>query len=81
MQRDRINGTALRVIRERSDLSVRDLVEAIREEGIDVHADHLRNIELGHKQPSPKLLGAIAAALKVPRVALLASPDSSRRSA
>lgn len=85
MAGDRVNGAALRVIRERSGLSVKELVEAVREEGIDVHEDHVRNIELGHKQPSPKLLGAIASALKVTRVALLASPDPepvpSRRSA
>lgn len=68
----RINGPALRVIRERSGLSVADLVNAVREQGIDVHPDHIRNIELGHKQPSPKLFDAIAAALKVAKIVLIA---------
>lgn len=75
MPADRVNGTALRIIRERSEMTVGQLVEAVREEGIDVHPDHLRNIELGYKQPSPKLLAAIARALRVPKVALLADAD------
>lgn len=74
MAQDRVNGVTLRVIRERSEMSVSELVEAIREEGIDVHPDHIRNIELGHKQPSPKLLAAIARGLRVPKVALLVDP-------
>lgn len=75
MPATRINGQALRIIRERSGVTVADLVEAVREEGLDVHPDHLRNIELGHKQPSPKLLTAIARGLKVPVVALLVDPE------
>lgn len=69
-----MNGPAARVIRERSEMTVAELVEAIREEGIDVHPDHIRNIELGHKQPSPKLLGAMARALRVPKHVLLCAP-------
>ncbi len=72
MGTSRVNGAALRVIRERSDLSISDVVGGVREAGIDVHPDHLRNIELGHKQPSPKLLAAIARALKCPKAALYA---------
>lgn len=65
----------MRIIRERSELSIADVVLSVRDEdGIDVHPDHLRNIELGYKQPSPKLLAAIARALKVPKIALLAEP-------
>lgn len=71
------NGTAIRVIRERSELSIRDMVERIRADGVDVHPDHLRNIELGHKQPSARLLGAIARALQVPKAAVLAEPAQS----
>lgn len=74
MALDRANGIAIRVIRERTEMTVAQLVEAIREDGIDVHPDHIRNIELGHKHPSPKLLAAIARALRVPKVALLADP-------
>lgn len=69
-----VNGTAIRIIRERSEITIAELVQLIRQDdAIDVHPDHLRNIELGHKQPSPKLLGAIARALKCPKVALYAS--------
>lgn len=67
------NGPAARVIRERSEMSVAELVEKVREDGIDVHPDHIRNIELGHKQPSPKLAGAISRALAVPKHVLLVS--------
>lgn len=74
MASDRVNGPALRVIRQRSDMSIADVVAALAEDGITVNPDHLRNIELGHKQPSEKLLGGIARALKVPRIVLLASP-------
>lgn len=73
------NGPAARVIRERSDMSVRDLVTAIGEEGIDVHPDHIRNIELDYKQPSPKLLGAWCRALKVPKITLLSVPAEPAR--
>lgn len=65
------NGPAARVIRERSEMSIAELVEKVREEGIDVHPDHIRNIELGYKQPSPKLAGAMARALAVQKHVLL----------
>lgn len=71
MAHGRFAGPAARVIRERSEMSISELVEKIREDGIDVHPDHLRNIELGHKQPSPKLAGAWARALAVPKHVLL----------
>jgi len=70
----KVDGSALRVIRERSELSIADVVEAIREQGIDVHPDHLRNIELGYRQASPKLLGALAGALKVAKIELIQDP-------
>lgn len=75
------NGPAARVIRERSEVTVKELAEAIREEGIDVHQDHIRNIELGYKQPSPKLAGAWARALKVQKIALLSTPPEPTRKA
>lgn len=81
MAHGRVNGAAMRIIRERSELSVADVVDAVREDGIDVHPDHIRNIELGYKQPSPKLLAAIARALKVPKVALLCDPPEVGRQA
>lgn len=71
----KVNGAALRVIRERSDMSVADLVAALATFDIKVHADHIRNIELGYKQPSPNLLGGIARALKIPKIVLIADPE------
>ena len=65
------NGPAARDIRERTEMTVAELVEKIREDGIDVHPDHIRNIELGYKQPSPKLAGAWCRALAVPKHVLL----------
>lgn len=73
----RVNGAAIRVIRERSDMTVADVVEAMKATGVEIHPDHLRNIELGNRQPSPKLLGALAVALRVPKVALLAEEKAS----
>jgi len=70
----KINGPALRVIRERTGVTVAQLVHTLGESGIKVHADHIRNIELGNRQPSSPLLLAIASALRVPLVALLADP-------
>lgn len=71
----RANGAAIRVIRERSELSVSELVAELHRDGVEIHPDYFRNIELGHKQPSAKLLGAIARALKVPKHAIMATPD------
>lgn len=71
----KVNGPALRVIRERSDMSVADVVAALAADGIKAHADHIRNIELGYKQPSAKLLGGLARALKVNKIVLLCDPD------
>lgn len=70
MAMSKVNGTAMRVIRERSEMSVADLVQALAQQDVKVHPDHIRNIELGNKQPSEKLLGAIARALRCPKVAL-----------
>jgi transcriptional regulator with XRE-family HTH domain len=81
MPKTKVNGAAIRVIRERSDLSVSDVVTAMGAEGIDIHADHLRNIELGYRQPSPKVLGALARALRVPKVAILAAVSDEQASA
>lgn len=52
-------------------MSIRDVVERLATEGISIHPDHLRNVELGRKQPSERLLGGIARALAVPKAALI----------
>lgn len=68
-----VNGAALRAIRVRSGLSVRDVVALLQGEcGITVHEDHLRNVETGAKGASEKLARGLATVLKVPTVAILA---------
>lgn len=76
MAHSKFVGPAARVIRERSEMTVAELVEKIREDGIDVHPDHIRNIELDYKQPSPKLAGAWARALGVAKHVLLLPPPT-----
>lgn len=69
------NGAALRAIRERSGLSIRDLLERLdAEHGIAAHEDHIRNVETGARNAGPQLINAIADVLRVPVVALLAQP-------
>ncbi|MFI7073645.1 helix-turn-helix domain-containing protein [Micromonospora sediminicola] len=72
----KVNGAAIRVIRERTEMSIADVVERLAAEGIKAHPDYLRNIELGYKQPSPELLGGLARALACPKRAILADPDA-----
>lgn len=70
------NGPAFRAIRERSGLSVRDLVKLLQdEEQVDVHEDHIRNVETEAKGASMKLLLACARQMKVPLPALLRTVD------
>lgn len=65
-----LNRHALRVIRQRSGLTVSALG---RRAGVS--QPHLSNIERGRRQASPELIGRLAAALRVPIVALLAELD------
>jgi hypothetical protein len=75
------NGAAIRLIRERSGLSVRDLVACLAENGVQVHPDHIRNIELGYRQPSEVILAGIARALRAPQTALISdSPMAAAKS-
>lgn len=67
MQDMRINGPALRVIRERSGMTITRLAEAT---GID--RSHLSHIEAGRVQASPENVLTIARALKVELPAILA---------
>lgn len=77
MPAERINHEALRTIRQRSDFdTLTSFAKALRdEEGVDVDPDHLSNIELGRKNPSPSLLSAMARVLRVTRTTLLAHPE------
>lgn len=53
----------LRALREALGLDSRQLAERIKEQGVEVHPDHLINIELGHKRGSDRLMIAWARAL------------------
>lgn len=66
----KVNGHALRAIRERSGMSVSELA---RQAGTS--QPHLSNIEGGRRSASPALLRQLAKVLKVPLPALLADPD------
>lgn len=66
----RLNPAALRVIRERSGLTVTALaVEA------GIKQAHLSNIEAGRRNAGPDVVVALAKALKVELPAILADPE------
>jgi len=67
----RINPHALRVIRERSGLSISELA---RRAGLS--QPHLSNIESGRRGASPAVVRALAQVLAVPVLALIADPDA-----
>jgi transcriptional regulator with XRE-family HTH domain len=67
----RLNRHALRVIRERSGLS---LTELARTAGIS--QPHLSNLERGRRQASPATVRRLADALRVPVPALLADDEA-----
>jgi transcriptional regulator with XRE-family HTH domain len=67
-----LNRHALRIIRERSGLSVSALAA-----DAGVSQPHLSNIESGRRQASPEVARRLAAALKVPLLALLADEEPS----
>lgn len=56
---------SLRSLREAKGLDSRQLAELIRKEGVNVHPDHLLNVELGHKRASVTLLAAWARVLDI----------------
>ncbi len=65
-----LNRHALRIIRERSGLSVSALAAEV-----GISQPHLSNIERGRRQASPEVSRRLAQALRVPLLALLADPD------
>jgi transcriptional regulator with XRE-family HTH domain len=76
------NGPAIRALRKRSGLSVRDLCSLLEEqEGLTVHPNHIRNVETNARGASEGLIAAIARVLKVPTVAILAAPAEAKVSA
>lgn len=64
-----INPSALKVIRERSGLSISALAELS-----GVNRSHLSNIEAGRRQASAEVAVALATALKIELLAILAAP-------
>jgi len=64
-----VNPHALRVIRERSGLSVSELARIA-----GLSQPHLSNIETGKRQASPTVLRHLADALQVPLLALIGDP-------
>lgn len=67
----RINGASLRVIRERTGLSVTALADRVSAGGVSLQQPHLSNIEAGRRNPSPEVAVALAAALEVELAAIL----------
>lgn len=70
----KVNGRKMRLAREAADLSVDQLVERLRDEGIERHPDTIRNIELGHSRPSMELFNAYARIVGADREDLLRKP-------
>jgi len=64
-----LNRHALRVIRQRSGLSVSALAAVA-----GISQPHLSNIETGRRRASPEVALRLARALKVPLLALLSDP-------
>lgn len=65
------DGHALRELRYRKGLEVADLVQRLAALGFPVHADTVRNIELGHRNASAKLTKRLADALDVDPSAIM----------
>lgn len=73
---DRINGAAHRALRERSGYNISQYVRQLWQQvpDIRVNAQHISNIEMGSRNPSPQLIDAMAHVLNVPKAALLRCP-------
>jgi len=63
----RTNGPAIRANRVRLGLSVRDVVRLLGEQGVQLHEDHLRNLETGARRGArEELVAGLAHVLAVP---------------
>lgn len=56
---------SLRALREMRGLTLEQLAEEIREQGVQISAVGLNNAELGHRQASPAVVDAWARALGI----------------
>lgn len=72
------DGRKMRLAREAADLTVDDLVERLREEGIERHPDTIRNIELGYQQPGLEVFNAYARIVGVQRLDLAADDPTAK---
>ena len=61
------DGRKMRLAREAADLTVDQLVERLRQEGIERNPNTIRNIELGYQQPGLEVFNAYARIVDVPR--------------
>lgn len=66
---------SLRVFREYQGLTLKELAEAITEQGVSITADGLNNAELGRKPISEQLLVAWARALGTKRTHIRTGPE------
>jgi transcriptional regulator with XRE-family HTH domain len=68
---------SIRAVREAYGLSAQDLITRIGEQGVEVgNTSTIRNVELGHKRPSNRLLVAWAKALRLsPTDIVLLDPE------
>jgi transcriptional regulator with XRE-family HTH domain len=67
----KINGAALRVIRQRSGMTVTSLADAV-----GIKQSHLSNIEAGRRNASEDVIVGLAAALKCELPAILRDPQA-----
>lgn len=70
----RHNGYAIRGFREARGLSVQDLCNRLVEDGRELSAPALRNIELEHREAKVELIQRIASVLDIPVQAITRVP-------
>lgn len=67
----KVNGAALRAIRQRSGVTVTSLAESV-----GIKQSHLSNIEAGRRNASEDVIVSLAQALKVELPAILCDPEA-----
>ncbi|MEV0214222.1 helix-turn-helix transcriptional regulator [Micromonospora sp. NPDC050695] len=66
---------SLRIFREFVGLTLQQVAEAVREQGVPITADGLNNVELGRKPGSEALMLAVARALNIKRLHIRQAAD------
>ena len=67
----KVNGAALRAIRQRSGVTVTSLAESV-----GIKQSHLSNIEAGRRNASEDVIVSLAQSLKVELPAILCDPEA-----